>query len=429
MDNLTHSIIGFGAGELLHRSLPAEPEPARQRVRHRLLLVASALANNFPDLDLLLTHGLPPPLNYLLYHRGHTHTLLLALPQALLLAALLWLCWPSARALLKASGMARIGLAGSVLLGLGLHLLMDYTNSYGVHPFYPLDGRWVYGDMVFIVEPLFWVAIGVPMALIMRWRWLRIAGLAALGLALLAFAAKGYLGWPSLAALMVVALATGGMQWRADRQAPAATASAIAGRGRGGLLLALAICLGFVALQGAASQLVRRQISAALQRIDPASQVLDVAMTAYPSQPLCWSYVSVERNEAADRFRLRRGVASVLPAWLSPQDCPRSLTEPGAVLAKADGAPSLLQSASIDASLRQLRALQQDNCEVDAWLRFARAPALADGRLGDFRFAATPRGNFTTLEIATAGAETRQAGCPKVPAWGYPRADLLTPPA
>src|SRR5471032_3032549 len=185
MDNITHSIIGFGVGELVHRSLPPEARQDSQRTRHRLLLVSCALASNFPDLDLFLGKLLPDPLGYLLNHRGHTHTLLFAIPQALLLAALLWLLWPSARALLNASKTARWGLAASVLLGLALHLLMDYTNSYGIHPFYPFDGRWFYGDMVFIVEPLFWVAIGVPMALIMRWPVAKVAGLAGLLAALL----------------------------------------------------------------------------------------------------------------------------------------------------------------------------------------------------------------------------------------------------
>ena len=425
MDNLTHSIIGFGVGELAHRSLAAEAEPAQQRTRHRLLLISCALASNFPDLDLFLTHGLPAPLGYLLNHRGHTHTVLMALPQALLLVALLWLCWPAARALLRTSGAARIGLAASVLLGLGLHLLMDYTNSYGIHPYYPLDGRWLYGDMVFIVEPLFWVAIGMPMALIMRWRWLRMLLMAGLGFALLVFTQKGYLNWPSLALLTVIALVCAWAQWRADLHTPVAASRSVAGAGRGGLLLALAICVGFVGVQGVASHLGRQQISAALQRIDPASQVLDVAMTAFPSQPLCWAFVSVERNEAADRYRLRRGVASVAPQWLSPLACPPGLAEPGAVLAAVDGAPALLQSGVVSDSLHELRTLKESNCEVDAWLRFARAPALADGRLGDYRFAATPRGNFTTLDLADA----QKAGCPKVPAWGYPRADLLTPPA
>ena len=123
---------------------------------------------------------------------------MLAIPKALLLAALIWLLWPSARTLLKASTTARWGLAASIALGFALHLAMDFTNSYGVHPWYPFDGRWVYGDMVFIIEPLFWVAIGVPMALIMRWRtarWLALAGLLA---ALVMFAVKGYLGWKSM---------------------------------------------------------------------------------------------------------------------------------------------------------------------------------------------------------------------------------------
>lgn len=351
MDNITHSIIGFGVGELVHRCLPDEDDERSQRVRHRLLLVSCALASNFPDLDLFLTRLLPDPLGYLLNHRGHTHTVLWALPQALLLAALLWLCWPSARSLLKASRPARLGLALSVGVGFALHLLMDFTNSYGVHPWYPLDARWFYGDMVFIVEPLFWVAIGVPMALIMRWRSLRLAGLACLLAVLVVFAVKGYLGWPSFAALLVIACVCGAAQWRAGL------------RGRFGLLLALGVSVGFIALQGAASSAGRAQITAALQKIDPASRVLDVAMTAFPSQPLCWAYVSMESNEAADRYRLRRGVASIGPEWLAPLACPAGLVEQGPSVALSAG---VAQFDVSQAGLRQLRALRASRCDVDA---------------------------------------------------------------
>ena len=407
MDNITHSIIGFGVGELVHRSLPDEVDERSQRVRHRLLLVSCALASNFPDLDLFLTRLLPDPLGYLLNHRGHTHTVLWALPQALLLAALLWLCWPSARRLLKASRPARLGLALSVGVGFALHLLMDFTNSYGVHPWYPLDARWFYGDMVFIVEPLFWVAIGVPMALIMRWRSLRLAGLACLLAALVVFAVKGYLGWSSFAALLVIAGVCGAAQWRAGL------------RGRAGLLLALGVGVGFIALQGAASSAGRAHITAALQKIDPASRVLDVAMTAFPSQPLCWAYVSVESNEAADRYRLRRGVASIAPAWLAPLACPAGLVEQRPAVALSEG---VAQFDVAQAGLRQLRALRASRCDVDAWLRFSRTPQLEIDQLSDYRFAATPRGNFTTLHIAQA------AKCADgVPGWDYPRADLLAP--
>ena len=391
MDNITHSIIGFGVGELVHRSLPAEPAALAQRVRHRLLLVSCALASNFPDLDLFLTRLLPDPLGYLLNHRGHTHTVLWALPQALLLAALLWSCWPAARALLRSSGAARLGLAISVGAGFALHLLMDFTNSYGVHPWYPFDGRWLYGDMVFIIEPLFWVAIGVPMALIMRWRVLRVAGLLALFAALVFFAARSYVGWISFVALLLIAAVCGAAQSRAGQQ------------GRGGLLLALGVSVAFIAMQGVASHAGRARITADLQRADPASRVLDVAMTAFPSQPLCWAYVSFERNGA--QYRLRRGVASAAPAWLMADACPGGLREP---------------AQTVSGSVQELRALKAANCQADAWLRFGRMPILANGVLSDYRFATTPRGNFTALPVAN------EAPCPQgVPAWGYPRADLF----
>ncbi|WP_373988851.1 metal-dependent hydrolase [Duganella sp. BuS-21] len=386
MDNLTHSIIGFGVGELVHRSWPAEVDGISQRVRHRLLLVSCALASNFPDLDLFLTKLLPDPLGYLLHHRGHTHTVLWAVPQALLLAALLWLCWPSARALLRASRPARLGLLLSIGCGFALHLLMDYTNSYGVHPWYPFDGRWFYGDMVFIVEPLFWVAIGVPMALIMRWRMLRMGGLLILFVALAVFAARGYLGVLSLATLLLIGLLCGAAQWRAGQQ------------GRGGLLLALGVGAAFMGVQAVAGQAGRVQITAELQRADPASRVLDVAMTAFPAQPLCWSYVSVETDGV--QYRLRRGVTSLAQAG-----CPAGLSVP---------------PETVTGSVDELRKLKAGNCQADAWLRFARIPLLTNGTLSDYRYASTPRGNFTTLHIDPT------APCPAgIPTWGYPRADLF----
>jgi len=411
MDNITHSIIGLGVGELVHRSLPPEADAGRHGTRHRLLLVSCAVASNLPDLDMFLTRLLPDPLGYLLNHRGHTHTLLFAVPQALILAALLWLSWPAARALLRASAPARWGLAASVCIGLGLHLLMDYTNSYGLHPFYPLDTRWFYGDMVFIVEPLFWVAFGVPLAMMMPARSARIITLAVLAAALSFFAWKSYLGLMSFAVLLILGAAL----------ALAQRSSGV--RGRGALWLALAICVGFIAAQGEASALGRARISAALQRIDPSSRVLDVAMTAFPSQPLCWSFVSVENNEAAGSYRLRRGVSSLAPDWLAPLACPNGLVEQKPSLRLA---PGIAQFDETTASLQTLRALKNDNCYVDAWLRFARAPALMDGALSDYRFASTPRGNFSTLRIA----DFEHAGCPQgVPPWSYPRADLLTPAA
>jgi inner membrane protein len=411
MDNISHSLIGLGVGELVQRSLAPEADPGRQRTRRRLLLLACWLASNFPDLDLFLAPLLAAPLGYLLHHRGHTHTILFAIPQALLLFAAIWLLWPGARALLRESASARRGMAAALAFGLGLHLGLDYLNSYGLHPFYPFDARWFYGDMLFIVEPVFWVAFGVPLALALRRRAARALALAALSAALAFFAARGYLAWGALAAL---ALLGAGMGWT-QRRAGA--------HGRAAFVLALAASLGFIVIQGGASALGRQRIEAALQRLDPAARVLDVAMTAFPSHPLCWVFVSVESDEAADSYRLRRGIFSLAPDVVPAAQCPAALS--GAPDA-ANATPALALLTQEQGSLSELRRLKSENCYFDAWLRFARAPLEDAGVATDLRFSSGPRGNFTTIDLAAF----RQRTCPlHVPRWGFPRADLLTAPA
>ncbi|MYN09622.1 metal-dependent hydrolase [Pseudoduganella aquatica] len=406
MDNITHTVVGLGVGELVQRSLPAEPDEAGQRTRHRLLLTACAAASNFPDLDLFLTRLLPDPLGYLLQHRGHTHTLLYEVPQALLLVALLWLLWPNARALLRRSQHARAGLGAAVVLGFLLHIGMDFLNSYGVHPFYPFDGRWFYGDMIFIIEPVFWVAFGAPliMAIGRPWlRWLMLAGLAG---ALCYFAARGYLGTVSLAALL--ALGAGLACLKAARR-----------RSRRAMALALLVSVGFVAAQGVAGTAGRQRVQAALQAADPQSRIHDVAMTAFPAQPLCWAFVSIESNVAAGSYRLRRGLVSLAPGWLPPQQCPSGLLDPPPHRAAA---PGVELYSEVSGKLAELRSQADGNCWLSAWLRFARMPAITGATASDMRFATTPRGNFTTLDLAATAGRACPAG---VPAWTPPRADLL----
>ncbi len=409
MDNISHSVIGLGVGELLQRSLPPESAPEQQATRRRMLLFACWAASNFPDLDLLLVRLMPRPFGYMLLHRGHSHTVLFAIPQALLLCALIWLCWPAARRLLRDSAVARAALPFCVGLGLALHLSLDYLNSYGLHPFYPFDARWWYGDMTFIVEPLFWVALGAPMAMTVRRRWPRALLLTALAVPLLMFAVKAYLGWGSVAFLLLTGAGLAALQWRAGPG------------GRRALLGGLALCCAFVALQGALSALGKQQIRAALHAADPATRVLDVAMTAFPSQPLCWNFVTVESNEAAGTYHLRRGLASVAPGWLAPDACPAALAgRAGSALA-----PGLLQQSERGASLALLRRLRDDDCQVDAWLRFARAPLVEASVASDLRFAPGPEGNFSAIPVGPARPCTLAGGAVGTPGWGYPRADLL----
>lgn len=45
------------------------------------------------------------------------------------------------------------------------HLLLDWTNNYGLRPFYPFNARWYTGSLVFIAEPALWVLLGAALAI------------------------------------------------------------------------------------------------------------------------------------------------------------------------------------------------------------------------------------------------------------------------
>lgn len=407
MDNLSHSVAGLAVGELVHRSLPQEADHEHHGLRRRVLLVTSWLASNFPDLDLVLTPLLPAPLGYLLHHRGHTHTLLYAIPQALLLAAMLWLLWPGARRLLKESATARTGFVLSLGIGFALHVLMDWLNSYGIHPFHPFDSRWFYGDMVFILEPVFWIAFGVPLAMMVQRPWMKVLLLALLIGVPLFFTTRGYLPWGSLALLAGIAVVLAVVQYKAAKH------------GSAGLILAMIIAAGFVGAQGFASGQARQTVERYLQHENPDGRMLDAAMTSFPSNPFCWLFVSVESNEAADSYRLRRGLLSLAPGLMPVTACPPSLSEHAAL---SPVTPAIAFLSQHEGSLSALRSLGEENCHFNAWLRFARAPLLVGDQASDLRFMSASRGNFTTIFLD--GFKDHSCS-PHVPQWGFPRADML----
>src|SRR3954447_21846318 len=125
VDNITHSFVGVAIAELA-RPVSATPD------ERRMLTAGAVIAANLPDIDLAYTWITPPPLGYLLHHRGYTHTVagLLALAVALPLAMRLG---PAVR---LSSSRALAWLWGTVAINLIGHVGLDALNSYGVHPFY-----------------------------------------------------------------------------------------------------------------------------------------------------------------------------------------------------------------------------------------------------------------------------------------------------
>src|SRR5262245_49092048 len=78
MDNITHTIIGTLVGEVAARVAPGGRSTLPATTRRNLCVTLAAIGSNLPDADLMYSF-FGGKLNYLLQHRGYTHTILIAL--------------------------------------------------------------------------------------------------------------------------------------------------------------------------------------------------------------------------------------------------------------------------------------------------------------------------------------------------------------
>ena len=157
--------------------------------------LAAVLAAEAADLDILW--GLSGPVDELKHHRGITHTFWAVPVVAGVVVGAVWLLdrWrgrgkrrdmapdtatvekatadPSARSpwrpALRMTGAAGVRwgwLYLTACVAALSHILLDWTNNYGVRPFFPLNAHWFAGSFMFIVEPvlygIFFLAFIVP---------------------------------------------------------------------------------------------------------------------------------------------------------------------------------------------------------------------------------------------------------------------------
>jgi inner membrane protein len=396
LDNITHSLFGAAVAEV------AQPESASAAERG-LFMAGSIIAANLPDIDLIYTGITPAPLGYLLHHRGHTHTIAGLLGLGLILAIALRLS-PTARRLTRAH---RLRLWGALGLNLIAHVSLDGLNTYGVHPFFPFDARWFYGDAVFIFEPWLWMLLGVAAlrnAQRPSWR-----GLTAVLLAIL-IVAIGALGVVTVtaAALLAISAVVLGIATK-DTSRPVRSAIALAGTAF------------FVTGMFGISRLARAQVLGAVAE-DSRGEIVDVVLSPDPAVPICWTVIVLERNAASGDLISRRGTLSMMPRLHPPSACVSRRFMPG------DNGPlsspgAIAWSDEFHDPVARLRLLYDRDCWVRAWLQFGRAPTLQDGRILDLRFDTGVRSNFSALRIP---ADPASAGCPAhVTAWGLPRRDVL----
>jgi inner membrane protein len=409
LDNVTHTLIGALIGESAARLAPCTANERHARLRRGLFMTVAIVGSNLPDADLLFTLGVNRKLAYLLEHRGYTHTVVgaLLISLAMLVGCAIWQRWRG----LTLSARERGWLVAVALLAPLLHIAMDSLNSYGVHPWWPFDNRWFYGDSVFIVEPLFWAA-AAPLFFLFRTRLAR-------GLVALALVAALYLAF-------VTGIVTAGSV--GVYCVLAVTMLALGRYARPGVALCagLGVCVATTALFAVSGRTAAGRVDTYAAANLHDWTTVDRVLTPLPMNPFCWELILVERNERD--YALRRAIVSLAPWRMASLRCPmRSMI--GDITAPLQRVSSpdtgfVHWYGEIVLSRDTLRDLAGSSCEAAALLRFARAPWYADRAgdlvIGDLRFDREPGLGFAEIDLAHPGR------CPAyVPPWAPPRSDLL----
>jgi inner membrane protein len=128
--------------------------------------LAMTLAAEAPDLDTFWS--IDGPIAAFQHHRGWTHTFLGLPLEAAVIVGGVWLFhrWRTRRPKPVKPPPAPIRwslLYCFSLIALLSHLFLDWTNNYGLRPFFPFNPRWYAGSFVFIFEPVLFLILLVAL--------------------------------------------------------------------------------------------------------------------------------------------------------------------------------------------------------------------------------------------------------------------------
>jgi inner membrane protein len=417
MDNLTHSLVGCAVAESVFHRLPGARKPSLSSKLRAAFWVVALLGNNFPDLDFLYSGWTlsNPRLGHLLHHRGHTHTILIALGIGALLGALGH--WVLSRRLHKMARADYFGFWAVAVSGPVLHILLDSLNNYGVHPYWPFSNAWVYGDTLFIIEPLLWVALAPVVYFASekrRVRWVTETLFVAVFTVLWIFPLTR---WYSNVAVLLLAASL----WLVCLRAKPVWRSDIS----------LGVSWAIVIVFASVSHLARQRVVNDNAELFPSSTLHDVILSPFPANPFCWNVITVETYSGGDKYRLRRGRYAPFPRWVSAEQCPLPPTRGSTAYLSSVPAlwgPDYDWEGQYQATLSDLRGFTEYSCSWKAFLQFSRAPFLQEegGSLwaGDLRYDYGPELGFAEIEIP----EQKGPCLGWLPPWGAPERAIASAP-
>jgi inner membrane protein len=410
LDNLTHTLVGVLVGETVARTTSSSDTGLDPQRRRNVIVTTSAIASNLPDLDFVPSLFTSDKLQYLLEHRGHTHTIVGTLLIALTVGAAfeLWFHFRKWRV----SSTDRVQLFGVTLLALLLHVGMDFTNNYGVHPFWPFYNGWLYGDSIFIWEPLLWTA-AAPLVFLLRTKIARTLVGALLATALAVCFTSGLV---PLAGSLLMTLLAGIMLLVGQRAAP-----------KPALFSGIAMWIAITGLFAFNRSVAEAQIRDLIASRIPDTEVIDYVLTPMPADPLCWDVMLPMLDD--EHYVIRHGSWSILPGVVSSAQCPgralfNNITAPMTSISGLDSA-SVRWHGEITMPRDQIATLAREHCTVAEFMRFVRVPWSlrrdTSWIVGDLRYDREPGLGFAEIELKDGAT----VSCPRPAPWIPPRSDLL----
>jgi inner membrane protein len=400
MDNITHSLVGYAVAKTAkHLKVKGLSDKLNDPKVSLFFIFISILAANFPDLDLIYSLYDSSKLGYLVHHRGHTHTFLLALPQAVIALVFSALVFRIKDKILWLWGFIFI------LVNIILHISLDALNIYGVHPFFPWDNQWYYGDSVFIIEPLIWFSL-LPLLLTPIKKIISLKNLVIVFF-LLTLVLAVFVKMMSVGTSIFLLIYFLGMLLVYNKMFESTKSIT-------SICFTVLIVLGFMVEGIQVESKIKTHLATTAT-----TRLVDLAITPYPGNPFCWN-VYVTQVLGDDGYRVSIGQFQSARIW--GFDCPEGMLSKDK---NTETAPKIKNMTWYQVHLGSVKEIFNDHgdCRLQNWFQFVRIPFINKaGDYVDLRFSnRSSNRNFTQLDLMD-----KEQSCVKVSApWIAPRSKLF----